>query len=388
MSGYEFYCVDCTRGLPREFATECKYCGGLVDVRYAALRSGAAGECELPLLPLADGGPKLLAPLGEKNRTWRSDALARWAGVEELWVKDETRGPTRTTKDRMAVVALASLVELGVEEFVVTSTGNTSTAFAHLVSQRPELRMHVFAGRDFFHRCNWLDVPNISVYRVDSDFVQAGRVAQEFAKDQGIPFEGGFFNVARREGLKTAYQEAFLAGCSPDYVFQAISSGMGLYGGIRGGRELVALGLLDKLPRFVGAQQASCAPTVAAHEGGHTRFPPELIIESPTGLAASILRGNPTRSYPYLREAIMGTGGTFVSVPTHVMHEAKAALADAGLLACYASAVALGAVRRLRVTGAIHAAARVLVNVTGGERLDADCPVQFVELTEHGQQVS
>lgn len=49
--------------------------------------------------------------------------LTEYKGAK-LFLKNETLLPTRTTKDRMAVSALASMLSDGVAEFVVSSTGN------------------------------------------------------------------------------------------------------------------------------------------------------------------------------------------------------------------------------------------------------------------------
>jgi hypothetical protein len=64
---------------------------------------------------------------------------------------------------------------------------------------------HIFCGAFFQHRLNFPDQPNITVYTMDGSFVQAGKCAQEYAERCGLPFEAGFFNLGRREGLKLVY---------------------------------------------------------------------------------------------------------------------------------------------------------------------------------------
>ena len=124
----------------------------------------------------------------------------------------------------------------------------------------PEITLHIFCGQDFLDRVNIPGSPNVRVYCTDTDFVGAAKLAAKFARENGLPFEGGFFNPGRREGLKLAYLEAFdqLAPREPDVVLQAISSGMGIYGAHKGIVEYRAMGRLHGQPRIVCAQQLRC----------------------------------------------------------------------------------------------------------------------------------
>ena len=111
--------------------------------------------------------------------------------------------------------------------------------------------MHSFAGREFVNRHEYHDGPGVTLHVFDGNYVEASNAAKRFAAEQGLIFEGGFFNYARREGLKTAYLEAYDAiPDGPDVVVQAVASGMGLYGGHRGMREYQRLGRLHKTPSF------------------------------------------------------------------------------------------------------------------------------------------
>jgi threonine synthase len=353
----------------------CETCNDLVDPVYA-LDTATIAPVERPLeryfdlLPFAHLASAV--DLGEGNTPCQpAHALGARVGLRRLYLKNETPNPTRTTKDRMASCVLSFLRELGVEKFVASSTGNSSTALAYGVQQVPEMQVHLFCGHEFAARNAYCDHPRVHLHVVHGDAVRSEAVARQFAKDQGLLFEGGFFNVARREGLKMAYLEAFdqLAPDEPDVVVQAVSSGMGLYGGYRGMREYQQLGRLHKTPRFVCAQQETCAPMVQAWGEGHPTIQPHHIIPNPSGLAEAILRGDPTQTYPYMYGLVRATQGCFVAVSAAEIQEARLLLYDLeGIDGCYASATALAAAVALRKRGWLAEEELVLVNLTGGNR--------------------
>jgi threonine synthase len=378
----DFACVLCGAPAADPLKNRCP-CGGAIDVFHdldrVALHGGAAHVN--PLLRYKD----LLPFRRDEDAVWLGDGntpcipatgLGKLLGMDHLYLKDETSNPTRSTKDRMAAVALSFFRARGVSEFVMASTGNSSTSYGRAVSIVPGFRVHIFVGRDFVHRLNYEDHARVHTYVVEDDFVSAGAAAKEFAGESKIHFEGGFFNLARREGLKLAYLEAFdQMPVTPEFVFQAISSGMGLVGAYKGALEYAALGRLAKVPAFVGVQQETCAPMARAFEEGLDDFDPRHVVRRPQGPAAAILRGDPTQTYPYMREICRTTGGAITSASLEEIETARRMLFEyEGLACCYASATALAGMIRMKRAGRIPAGAPVLVNVTGADRAKRPVP--------------
>jgi threonine synthase len=58
------------------------------------------------------------------------DALARWAGIDQLWIKREDLNPTGSHKDRGAAVQIAALLQRGQRVAVISSSGNAALAAA------------------------------------------------------------------------------------------------------------------------------------------------------------------------------------------------------------------------------------------------------------------
>jgi threonine synthase len=108
---------------------------------------------------------------------------------------------------------------------------------------------------------------------------------------------------------------------------------------------------------------------VAAWREGGAGIEPRHVVARPHGSARAILRGDPTASYPYVREAVAASGGTFEAVDEAEIAAARDLLLHGeGIVACEASACTVAALRRLVARGTVARHETVLLNVTGGVR--------------------
>lgn len=367
-------CDSCGWSGPLAPVFRCPRCDGAVEARMdlaqVTLRSSDRPEVTyFDLLPLSSQdyvrpGASLMTPCRRASR------LGGAIGVPQLWVKDESRQPTGSTKDRAAAMVLAVFRQFGIDEFVCASTGNTAIALARAARREESIRGHFFCsalsvGRDL------IDTGNGNTLQVvDGTYIDAMRAAVEFAARRGVFAEGGFFSWARREGLKLAYLEAFdEMPVAPDVVVQAISSGMGIMAARKAVGEYVALGRLDRSPRFLMVQQDTCAPMARAWRAGRTKLSDDDVIVDPEGLAASILLGDGRASYHYMQEIARSSGGSIVDVTQLQLIEARGLLLELeGLDVCYSSAATVAAVRNEVAAGRLGADEVVLVNLTGVQR--------------------
>ena len=383
---YEWRCI--VRGATEEDLTcvRCAECGGAIDAIHDLSTVSISHDLN-PMRKYANLLPLNTRTkgrwLGEGNTECRhAERLGNHLGLGMLFLKDETANPTKSTKDRAAAVALARFSELKVTELALASTGNTSTAFARAAAMYgDEFRLHIFVGREFLSRLNYEDHCTVETYVVDSGFDSAGEAARRFARDNGVTFEAGFFNPGRREGLKLAYLECFeQLPQAPRYVFQAVSSGMGLLGAYKGAVEYQRLGKLTRIPSFVAVQQESCSPMARAFSERADLIESRHIEKRPTGVAHAILRGDPSRTYPYINALCRSSGGSIVSVTTAEILSARTLLAELeGVSACNASAAAVAGMIRLHADGLLPADAPVLVNLAGGDRPPSPVPRRVKE---------
>jgi threonine synthase len=349
----------------------------MTDVEYD-LRKVALAESANPyerfrdLLPVEDGAT-MLPGSARYTPCVHARRLGARLGLPWLYLKDETVLPTGTTKDRMAAVALPFLWECGVRAFCASSTGNSSTAYARALDGYPDLQMVLFTAEDFRGRVSHAGGRVTSFVLRGASFVDAFDCAAAFARRRGLTSERGFFNPGRREGLKTAFLEAVEQVPRPiDWYVQAVSSAMGVYGVYKAARELRGLGRIDRLPRLLCVQQQSCAPMARAFHDGSDHIRPEDVVRRPSGIAQAILRGDPTRVYPYVRQIVLESHGTFVAVSEAEIREARNMVEDLeGISPCFSASAALAGLARLVRHGAFPTADTVLVNLTGSDRSPA-----------------
>ena len=108
---------------------------------------------------------------------------------------------------------------------------------------------------------------------------------------------------------------------------------------------------------------------VSAFEAGSEVIRPEDVVKRPHGIASAILRGDPTRAYPYVRKIVMESGGTFVSVSESEIRDARRTVEELeGVSPCFSASTAVAGLVRLAKKGAVPADHTVLVNLTGADR--------------------
>jgi threonine synthase len=309
-------------------------------------------------------------------------------GMPSIYLKDETVLPTGTTKDRMAVVSLAFLSEGGVRAFCTSSTGNSSTAYAHAISRFPDMRLYLFTAESFRDRVQYGNGDQVIPFVLrGASFVDAFNAAGTFATRHRLVSERGFFNPGRREGLKLAFLEA--ADQIPgtiDWYVQAVSSAMGVYGCYKGARELTRMGRIPRPPRLLCVQQETCAPMVKAFREGSPVIRPGDVVRKPTGIAEAILRGDPTKAYPHVREIVLQSRGTFVAVSEADIREARRMVEELeGISPCFSASTALAGVIRLVRNGEFPRKDTVMVNLTGSDRQPAPAPTKVHWLRAAGE---
>ena len=372
-NGFTVQCQQCRRPYAKTYAPFCD-CGGITEAYYdldqvKIYDSSNPYERFRDLLPIHD--PSLLPRDTVYTPAIHAQRLGEELGLPRLYLKDDTKLPTGTTKDRMAAIALTYLYECGVKAFCTSSTGNSSTAYAHASAKFPHLRINIFTASDFHRRVQYRDNPNIVHYVLrGASFAEAFVYSGVFARNNDFVSERGFFNLGRREGLKMAWLEAVDQVPEPiDWYVQAVSSAMGVYGTFKAARELRDLGRIPRLPRLLCVQQESCCPMVRAWRENSEMIRPEHIVKKPNGIAKAILRGDPSRSYPIMREIVRDSDGTFTAVSESQIREARAMAEELeGVSPCFSASTALAGLIQQVKEGSFPKDQTILVNLTGGDR--------------------
>jgi len=371
---FKLVCTACGAKQKQSYRPFCEKCQQMNDILYD-LDKVEFKSSDNPYVRFFDLLPvkklSLLPDDATFTPTIHAKNLGKFLHMPEIYLKNETVLRTGSTKYRMAAVSLAYLYESGVRHFCTSSTGNSSTAYAQMISRMPDLEMSLFTSSDFTKRVNYEPTNQIKHYIVNQgSFVDAFQCAADFAKKYNYVSEQGFFNPGRREGLKLTFLEAAEQINKPiDWYVQAVSSAMGVYGTYKGAKELLQLGKIKQLPHLLCVQQESCAPMVKAWQDQSKTILSKHIIPRPQGIASAILRGNPTRTYPYMRTIVKESQGTFQEVSEKEIREAQRHIKELeNIDICFSASAAVAGLIKAAQNGTIDQNARILINLTGRDR--------------------
>ncbi|MGH7247150.1 MAG: threonine synthase, partial [Pseudomonadota bacterium] len=315
-----------------------------------------------PLLPplvaelsLGEGGTALVA----------SRRMARWIGLQgPIWLKDESRNPTWSHKDRLNYCIVSTAMANGARGIAVASTGNhggSAAAYARRAGLRCVVISTPNAQRAFEHFQTALG----------SDFLLVPREERWPALNR-IVDEAGFMpasNLTRfhtgnpfgPEGYKTIAYEIFnqLGGRVPGTVVLPTGYGELLFGVAKGFGELKSLGISDAVPQIFSAEPAVRAPLARAM----SRNEAAAEVDGPPSIAAGI--ACTVSSYRAV-VALRSSAGRALTFHDDVLAEAAGELAHEGLWQEYSGVAGLAALREARARGEIFAEPVVTVLTSTG----------------------
>ncbi len=125
-------------------------------------------------------------------------------GLNRLWVKDESRNPTASFKDRASAVVVARAREIGAEVVVTASTGNAGAALAGMAAAVGQKAV-IFAPRSAPPaKIAQLLVFGAQVLLVDGTYDEAFDLTIQAAQEFGWYCRNTGYNPFTVEGKKTA----------------------------------------------------------------------------------------------------------------------------------------------------------------------------------------
>jgi threonine synthase len=286
-------------------------------------------------------------------------------GLGDVWIKDESRNPTWSFKDRLASAAVTMARRFGAKLIVSSSSGNAGAAAAAYAA-KAGLPCIVFVFRGAAEPL----VTQIRAYgamvvmvehRQDRWRLQSAGV-QAFGWYPTSPFFGPVVgsNPYGIEGYKTiAFEiaEAF-AWQPPDWCVLPVCYGDALYGMWKGFAELLALGCIERMPRFVAAEVSGSLGTALASGDAMPPDRPRNAVTLATSIGAS-------QGTVQALDVLRRTDGRAVTVENDELAHWLVRLANTeGIWAEAASVAPFVAIERLRADGVITDAARVVALVT------------------------
>ncbi len=380
---------------PTEKLYVCKKCGEKLDILYdynkiaervtkKELERRPAGVWKYQeFLPIAKS--KNIVTLGEGGTPLlKAKNLARELGIKQLWLKDETRNPTSSFKDRPMSVGISKAVEFGAETVVTASSGNAATALA-AYSAKVGVKCYAFVPAEASAaKLAQLSIYGARVVRAKTKGVSdpTYKLMQMAHKRYGwhpVP-SCGRFNPYQPEGSKTMSYEICeqLVWEVPDWVIVPVGAGTLLSGNAKGYFEFEQLGFIDNPPRLAGIQAEGCAPLV---KGFKNSIEPHEIStwESPQTVAGGLVDPYPWDADTAI-PAIKRSKGTAEAVSDEEILNAEKMLARLeGVFAEPSGAAGLAGLIKLLDAGVVDRSDRVVVEVTGGGLKDQKSATGLIE---------
>src|SRR5713101_204598 len=383
---HHLQCVLCdARYNPAEVTYTCPTCGplGVLEVHYNyeqisqhISRATLAQERDptiwryralLPISyslkdkpPLAIGGTPL----------YQVERLRTYLGMGDLWLKDDTRNPSASLKDRASIIAI--MLAEG-RPVACASTGNAASSLA-VQAAAQGLECYIFVPYNA-PRAKIVQVLmcGATVFAVQGSYDDAFDLCIEACNAFGWYNRNTGYNPYLVEGKKTVGLEIAeqLNWQVPDSVLVPTGDGCIISGVYRGFEDLYRLGMIERIPRMVAVQAEGSPAIVCALEGdGIVRpFPAQTVAD---GISVSLPR-NGAMAVKVIRES----GGFGVTVSDEEILVAEKELARlTGVFAEPSGAAGYAGLLRLLDEGRVARDERVVLLVTGSGLKSIDAVVE------------
>jgi threonine synthase len=381
-------CIGCGRDYPlRDIRYECEACSNILEVshdlerlkgmrtapawrtlfdeRLAAVHGpGRSGvwryhEHVLPDLPAE---AIITKPEGNTN-LYRSSALEQITSTAEVHIKHEGENPTLSFKDRGMTSGVSYAHHLGVGAVACASTGDTSAAMAAYAAQAGGMKGVVVLPKDKVS-VEQLSQPIASgclTLSLPTDFDGCMRLLRDICRRRPLYLLNSV-NSIRIEGQKTIGFEILqqLGWQPPDWIVVPVGNAGNISAIGKGLFEWKKLGIIDRVPRLLGAQADSARPLALAHVEGYRR---RVRVTADHTSASAIRIGDPV-SYDKAVSVVRASGGLFESASEQQIMDAKALVDATGVYICPNSATAVAVFLKSRKAGVIGPEERVVIVAT------------------------
>jgi threonine synthase len=371
-------CVKCGREYSAsEIQYTCMDCGidGILDVvldydlikkemthEYFKRNSDFSLWRYLPAIPIDD--PKGIQPLHVGwTPLYEINKLAAETGLKSFYLKDDSRNPTASLKDRASAVGVAKAIELGRDVICTASTGNAASSLSGFAASAG-IKTFIFVPETAPEaKVTQLLIYGSNVFLVKGTYDVAVELCFKAADEFGWYNRSCAINPYLVEGKKTiAYEICEQLGWkAPDIAVVAVGDGCSIGGVWKGFKECYQLGLIDKLPKIVGIQAVNSNPVTRAFEKKTYEFE----YRRPETIADSISVGIPRNGIKALN-AVNESNGFMVDVSDSEILAAMKVLAQrTGVFGEPAGVTSFAGILKMKELGMLRGDEKVVSIVSG-----------------------
>ena len=368
------FCKECGREYPAEPLNVCDFCFGPLEVTYDydAIAKVISRD-QISQGPRSMWRYHHLLPADAENAVdlnagftplVKAKNLARYLGLEELYLKNDTVNPSFSFKDRVVAVASTKALEFGFDTLACASTGNLAGSVAAHAA-RAGMRAFVFIPADLEKgKIVGAAVYGPNLIAVDGSYDDVNRLCSELSDN----YNWAFVNINMRpyyaEGSKTLGFEVAeqLGWRAPDNCVVPVASGSLLTKIWKGLNEFSSLGLIgDVKTRMFVSQAEGCSPIVSAFEANDFAIRPV----KPNTIAKSLAIGNPADGYFALKVLEESNGSAYAVPEEDVVQGIKDLAEMEGIFTEPAGGVVIATLKHLVQTGQIKPWETTVAFITG-----------------------
>ena len=315
------------------------------------------------IVTLGEGGTPLLAVprLGAK------------LGIPNLWVKDESRNPTGSFKDRLGAGAVSAAKQFGRTVVVGSSSGNAGAAVGAMAA-RAGITCVMFTTQKFPQAMK-TQMGVYGTYLVAAPTTQDRWTLMEAGVDRlgwfpttvyTTPYFGS--NAYGIEGYKTiGYEIIDQSDEIPDHIIFPVGAGDAFSGAYKGISEYARAGIIDRVPTMHAAEVFG--PLEAALSSGSDVVE---AVDTHGAATVAISVGSNLSTYQAL-DVLLKTGGVARSANNRQMMDAQRDLAELeGIWVETSSALSIAALPAMIESGAIDPDSRIVAVLTSSGLKDPD----------------
>ena len=289
--------------------------------------------------------------------------------IGSLHIKDESKNPTGTHKDRMSAIGVQQAIDFGAHTVVLASSGNAAVSAARY-AQAFGLACEVatYAGMPKAY-VDELDAYGAKRFDFD-DNAGRWRFVAELATQPGyfaltnyhLPALGSA--PLAIEGYKAIAYECHAEGCLPEHIMVPTARGDLAWGIYAGFRDLLEAGQIQALPKIWVVEPFARLSKVLSGELLHQSYPGQTAQFSTAGATVTYLQW----------QAVTASGGGALVVPDDQARAARALLVKSDISAELCAAAGLAAVEQLHQLQVVHAHSKVLLILTANASRDPSLP--------------
>lgn len=229
----------------------------------------------------------------------------------ELYLKDESKNPTGSFKDRGMPLLVSDVINKGKKKVAIPSTGNAAISLVHYAGKLG-LGTVLFVpekSKAIIPRDNHVECIECK------DLIEAYERFFSFCNNNEEVYNGfPVTNIPYSQGLKTISYELYidLNNKVPDWVVVPCGSGGNIVSQYQGYLDLYEMGLTKKIPRFVSVQIEGADPITQGLKDN--RLDKVVVLDNIKESKADAIASDTCFNYLKIMRILRNTGGLAVSV--------------------------------------------------------------------------